>query len=113
MSIRIRKLDDGYLVTDDRGPRVWEGAATTEADAKIMAAHREKPWTAAPPPGTVVLAPSAGTYNGATGYGGYAEAQPVTPPEACAVVQPHPLAAAQFDQATGDASCVGGFCAVD
>jgi hypothetical protein len=92
MSIRIRKLDDGYLVTDSRGPQVWEGAAVSKADAEVMAENRLAPRLPAPPPGR----------NGVTDHGGYAEAQP-----------PHPLAAAQFDQATGDASCVGGVCTMD
>lgn len=86
MSIRIRKLDEGYLVTDDSGPRTWEGAAVSQADAEVMARYRAQPWTAPPPP--------------CLSNSGYAE--PV-----------HPLAAAQFDQATGDAACVGGVCTAD
>jgi hypothetical protein len=83
--ILIRKLDDGYLVTDQRGPRVWEGAAVTMADAETLARHRANPWTATPPP----CLP-------ASGYD-----------------EPHPLAAVQYAQATGDAECVGGICSVD
>lgn len=109
MSIRIRKLDDGYLVTDDRGARVWEGAAVSFADAEVMAESRLNPRLPAPPPG----------HNGATDHGGYAEARP----EPCGVVDARNgqeptrsgqvLAQAQFDQATGDAPCVGGVCTMD
>lgn len=92
MSIRIIALDDGYLVEDSRGPRTWQGAAVSFADAEVMAENRLNPRLPAPPPGPV-------THSGATDHGGYAE--------------PHPLAQAQFDQATGDASCVGGVCTMD
>lgn len=89
MSIRIRKLDDGYLVTDDRGPRAWEGAAVSLADAEVMAQHRLSPRLPSPPP--------CGA--GVKENSGYAE--------------PHPLAALQFEQATDGAECVGGICSAD
>lgn len=87
MSIRIETLDDGYLVVDTRGPRTWRGAAVTMADAEVMAENRLNPRLPAPPPGPCLAS------------SGYAEA--------------HPLAQAQFDQATGDAPCVGGVCSLD
>lgn len=87
MSIRIRKLDDGYLVTDDSGARVWEGAAVSLGDAEVMARHRAAPWTAAPPP--------------CLENSGYAESV-------------HPLADRQFEQATGEIGpCVGSLCGSD
>lgn len=94
MSIRIRKLDDGYLVTDSRGPQVWEGAAVSMADAEVMANNRLAPRLPSPPPGAPTPAVCLPT-------SGYAEPEP------------HPLAAAQYDQATGGAPCVGGVCALD
>ena len=91
MSIRIRKLDDGYLVTDDRGPRIWEGAAVSMADAEIMAEGRLNPRLPSPPPGP-------GQSNS-----GYAEDAPT-----------HPLAERQFEQATGASGrCVGSLCELD
>lgn len=88
MSIRIRKLDDGYLVSDDSGPRLWEGAAVSLADAETMARHRSNPWTAAAPPRCLENS-------------GYAEAV-------------HPLAERQFEQATGgNPNCVGSLCSAD
>lgn len=88
MSIRIEPLDDGFLVIDARGPRIWRGAAVSLADADVMARHRLHPWTAEPPPGAV------------------------TSPEAEPVV--HPLAERQFEQAAGDMPpCVGSLCGSD
>jgi hypothetical protein len=90
MSIRIRKLDDGYLVEDSRGARVWEGAAVTMADAQALADNRLNPrGPSAPPTGGAVKENS-----------GYAEL--------------HPLAQIQIAQANGDdAPCVGGICSLD
>ena len=51
--IRIRPLDDGYLVTDTRGPQVWQGAAVTLSDAEQMARYRLNPGLPTPPPGPV------------------------------------------------------------
>lgn len=86
--IRIEVLDDGYLVEDKRGPRTWRGAAVTMADAEALAANRLHPRGPSAPPRKVVHENS-----------GYAE--------------PHPLAALQYDQAVGDAECVGGVCSID
>jgi len=49
--IRIRPLDDGYLVTDTRGPVVWQGAAVTLSDAEQMSRYRLNPGLPTPPPG--------------------------------------------------------------
>jgi hypothetical protein len=49
-SIRIRRLDDGYLIVDDRNGHVWEGAAVTLADAEQLARHRMAPAIPPPPP---------------------------------------------------------------
>ena len=86
MSIRIRKLTEGYIVSDDTG---WEVAACTEAEALARAEYRINPSRLpSPPPG------------------------PVTPPQADPVV--HPLAERQFDQASGaGAACVGSLCEPD
>lgn len=86
MNISIRKLDDGYLVTDHRGPQAWEGAAVTLADAEALARHRVNPRGPSPPP----------TCLPTSGYD-----------------EPHPLAALQFSQATDGAECVGGVCSID
>jgi hypothetical protein len=88
MSIRIRKLDDGYLVTDDRGDRIWEAAAVTMADAQALADNRLSPRGPSAPPRKVVHENS-----------GYAE--------------PPPMAALQYAQATGDEACIAGLCSVD
>jgi hypothetical protein len=90
MSILIRKLDDGYLVTDNRGPVVWEGAAVTFNDAQTMAENRLNPRLPSPPPGKC--------------NDGYPAAEPsggLT------------LAEAQFDQAIGTRECVGSLCSLD
>lgn len=81
MSIRIRKLDDGYLVTDSRGPTIWEGAAVTMADAEVMAQYRLNPHLPSPPPRMATS--------------GYAEEQPSA------------LALRQFEAAEGDAPAMG------
>ena len=94
MSIRIRRLDDGWLVTDDRGPVVWEAAAVTMADAQALADNRLNPRGPSAPPGAVHI-------------------QSVTPPGAPLVVEISPLAALQFAQATGDAPCTGSLCGTD
>lgn len=86
MSIRIERLDDGFLVVDDRGPMAWRGAAVSLKDAEVMAEHRLNPRLPTPPPNITT--------------GGYDEPIP-------------PLAARQFDQAMGDAACLGGVCSQD
>lgn len=50
MGIRIRRLDDGYLVTDDGGLIVWEAAAVTLADAEALARNRVHPRAPSAPP---------------------------------------------------------------
>jgi hypothetical protein len=87
MSIRIETLDDGYLVVDTRGPRTWRGSAVTKADAELMAENRLNPRLPSPPPGPCLAT---------SGYD-----------------EPHPLAAVQYAQATGDADCIGGICSLD
>lgn len=47
MSIRIRKLTEGYIVSDDTG---WEVAAVTEAEAFARAEHRRDPSRLPSPP---------------------------------------------------------------
>lgn len=105
MSIRIRKLTEGYLVSDDTG---WEAAAVTLTDAESLARHRVHPRVPSPPPSGIRNSPD-GAYNGAAEFTGYAEA---TPPQADPVV--HPLAERQFGQATGETGpCVGSLCGSD
>lgn len=100
--ILIRKLDDGFLVTDQRGPKVWEGAAVSLVDAENMARHRVHPWTAAPPPGPCL--PTSG----------YNELHPSPADSGQEHAQGgHHLAAVQYAQATGDAECIGGICSLD
>lgn len=88
MSIQIRRLNDGYLVTDNRGPTIWEGAAVTFLDAQTMAENRLNPRLPSPPP-------CVEGYTTPTASGGLT------------------LAEVQFDQATGDRECVGGLCSMD
>lgn len=84
MSIRIRKLTEGYIVSDDTG---WEVAAVTEAEAIARAEYRRDPSRLPAPP-------------------------PVAPPEAAPVV--HALAERQFAQAVGEeVPCVGSLCGSD
>lgn len=84
MTIRIRRLTEGYIVSDDTG---WEVAAVTEAEAIARADYRRDPSRLPSPP-------------------------PVTPPQADPVV--HVLAERQFAQAVGDeAPCVGSLCGSD
>lgn len=47
MSIRIRKLTEGYIVSDDTG---WEVAACTEAEAIARAEYRRDPSRLPSPP---------------------------------------------------------------
>lgn len=84
MTIRIRRLTEGYIVSDDTG---WEVAAVTEVEAIARAEYRRDPSRLPSPP-------------------------PVTPPQADPVV--HPLAERQFGQAVGDLEpCVGSLCGSD
>ena len=87
--IRIEVLDDGYLVEDTRGPRTWRAAAVTLADAQALADNRVSPRGPSAPPRQAAAMENSG----------YAE--------------PHPLALRQFDQAVGDAECIGGVCSID
>lgn len=47
MTIRIRKLTEGYIVSDDTG---WEVAAVTEAEALNRADYRANPGRLPSPP---------------------------------------------------------------
>jgi hypothetical protein len=85
MTIRIRKLTEGYIVSDDTG---WEVAAVTEAEAINRAEYRRDPSRLPSPP---------------PAQPGQDHAQPV-----------HPLAERQFGQATGETEpCVGSLCGSD
>lgn len=65
MSVLIRKLDDGYIVTDTRGPVIWEGAAASIEEAEMKARLRLYPHL---PPPVVVLEPDGSKYNCTEGY---------------------------------------------
>jgi hypothetical protein len=104
-SVRIRRLDDGYLVIDDRGATTWEGAAVTLADAEALADNRLHPRGPSAPPRMVRPNITTGGYDEPTP--GLAAGEPFDAPE-------HPLAAAQYARAADETErCVGSLCGHD